>query len=48
MKNKSLAIIIILLLFSNLTYAQSSKDEAAVLQISKAKWQWMADKMWPN
>lgn len=44
MKNKSLATIIILLLFSNLTYAQSSKDEAAVLQISKDKWQWMADK----
>lgn len=44
MKNKSLSTIIILLLFSNIIYAQSLKDEATILQISKDKWQWMADK----
>lgn len=32
------------ILFSFVTYAQSSKEEATVLQISKDKWQWMADK----
>lgn len=34
-----------LLIFSALSiFAQSSTEEAAVLQLSKDKWQWMADK----
>ena len=43
MKIKHL-IIVFFLLGTSLSYAQSSKDEATVLQISKDKWQWMADK----
>lgn len=38
---KTLALI----LFCSISaFAQSSKDEQAVLQLSKDKWQWMADK----
>lgn len=37
--------ILALILFCTIsTFAQSSKDEATVLQLSKEKWQWMADK----
>ncbi|MDI9864266.1 nuclear transport factor 2 family protein [Flectobacillus sp. DC10W] len=37
-------IIAFFLLGINSSFAQSSKDESTVLQISKDKWQWMADK----
>ncbi|HAK79632.1 MAG TPA: DUF4440 domain-containing protein [Runella sp.] len=43
MKIKNL-IIAFFLLGTTISFAQSSKDEAAVLQLSKDKWQWMADK----
>lgn len=37
-------IIAFFIFGTSLSYAQSSKDEATVLQLSKDKWQWMADK----
>ncbi|MFN8346949.1 MAG: nuclear transport factor 2 family protein [Spirosomataceae bacterium] len=37
-------IIVFFLLETTFSFAQSSKDEATVLQLSKDKWQWMADK----
>ncbi|OYU66811.1 MAG: DUF4440 domain-containing protein [Cytophagaceae bacterium BCCC1] len=43
MKIKQL-IIIFFLIGTSFSFAQSSKDEAIVLQISKDKWLWMADK----
>jgi hypothetical protein len=43
MKIKQL-IIVFFLLGTSFSFAQSSKDEAIVLQISKDKWLWMADK----
>jgi hypothetical protein len=37
--------VLIAFLFCSITvFSQTSKDEASVLQISKDKWQWMADK----
>lgn len=44
MKTKSVISVFILLIISNLAFAQFSKTEAEVVQLSKAKWQWMADK----
>lgn len=41
---KVISIVTILLLIGQFSFAQSSKDEATVLQISKDKWQWMANK----
>ncbi|HLO43302.1 MAG TPA: nuclear transport factor 2 family protein [Leadbetterella sp.] len=41
---KTISILTILLLLGQFSFAQSSKDEQTVLQISKDKWQWMADK----
>lgn len=36
---------LVLILFCSISaFAQSSKDEQEVLQLSKDKWQWMADK----
>ncbi|CAN1509021.1 Domain of unknown function DUF4440 [Spirosomataceae bacterium] len=43
MKIKQL-IIVFFLIGTSFSFAQSSKDEAIVLQISKDKWLWMADK----
>lgn len=43
MKIKHL-ITVFFLLSTSFSFAQSSKDEATVLQISKDKWLWMADK----
>ena len=37
-------IIAFFLLETTISFAQSSKDEQTVLQLSKDKWQWMADK----
>lgn len=44
MNNKTVLTIIILLVSSNFSFAQFSKTEAEVVQLSKDKWQWMADK----
>lgn len=43
MKNR---IIVFALIFISATwsFAQSSKDEETIMQLSKDKWQWMADK----
>lgn len=41
---KSLIGIIVLLLASQFSYAQSSAPEIALREISASKWQWMADK----
>lgn len=43
MKNR---IIVFALIFLSATwsFAQSSKDEETIMQLSKDKWQWMADK----
>ena len=43
MKIKQL-IIVFFLIGTSFSFAQSSKDEAIVLQISKDKWLWMSDK----
>lgn len=43
MKIKHL-IVVFFLIGTSLTYAQSSKTEQEILQISRDKWQWMADK----
>jgi hypothetical protein len=43
MKIKHL-IIAFFLLGTTFSFAQSTKDEQEVMQISKDKWQWMADK----
>ncbi|PWK20051.1 uncharacterized protein DUF4440 [Arcicella aurantiaca] len=43
MKIKHL-IIVFFLLGTSFSFAQSTKDEETVLQLSKDKWQWMADK----
>jgi Domain of unknown function (DUF4440) len=40
----TLKFLALLLLFSISTFAQSTKEEEQILQISKDKWQWMADK----
>ncbi len=37
-------IIVFFLLGTTFSFAQSSKDEQTVMQLSKDKWQWMADK----
>lgn len=37
-------VIVLALLGTTASYAQSSKDEATVLQLSKDKWKWMAEK----
>jgi hypothetical protein len=41
---KLISILTIFLLIGQLALAQSSKEEQKILQISKEKWQWMADK----
>ncbi|MES2519890.1 MAG: nuclear transport factor 2 family protein [Bacteroidota bacterium] len=41
---KLLSIIGLMLILTQISFAQSSKDEQTVLQLSKDKWQWMADK----
>jgi Domain of unknown function (DUF4440) len=43
MKNK-IIVSAIFFLWTALSFAQSSKDEQKILQLSKDKWQWMADK----
>lgn len=42
--NKKFIILVLSVFITALTYAQSSKVETQVLQLSKDKWQWMADK----
>lgn len=37
-------ILVLLCLNTTLSFAQSSKEEESILQLSKDKWQWMADK----
>jgi hypothetical protein len=41
---KIISIVTILLVIGQISFGQSSKDEQTVLQLSKDKWQWMADK----
>jgi hypothetical protein len=41
---KILSILSMLLLIGQISFAQSSKEEQTILQLSKDKWQWMADK----
>jgi len=40
----STALLISLFFTVSLSFAQTSKEEQAVMQLSKEKWQWMADK----
>ena len=44
MKNTTVFAIIILMINGTLSFAQFSKTEAEIVQLSKDKWQWMADK----
>ena len=39
-----ISLLSISLLFVHFSFAQSTKEEQEILQISKDKWQWMADK----
>ena len=41
---KIISIISIILIMGQFSFAQSSKEEQKILQLSKDKWQWMADK----
>ncbi|MDI5949791.1 nuclear transport factor 2 family protein [Flavobacterium yafengii] len=41
---KSILGVLILILFANNSFAQNSTVEQEVIQLSKQKWQWMADK----
>jgi Domain of unknown function (DUF4440) len=41
---KSISILTIFLLIGQIAFAQTSKEEQKILQLSKDKWQWMADK----
>jgi hypothetical protein len=41
---KAIMGLIVCLLITNLSIAQSSKEEQQIIQLSKDKWQWMADK----
>lgn len=43
MKNR-IIILALIFLSTSWSFAQSSKEEQTVLQLSKDKWQWMADK----
>jgi hypothetical protein len=41
---KAIMGLIVCLLITTLSIAQSSKEEKQIIQLSKDKWQWMADK----
>ncbi len=41
---KLISILSIFLILGQISFAQSTKDEQTILQLSKDKWQWMADK----
>jgi Domain of unknown function (DUF4440) len=41
---RSIFVTSILLVIGQVSFAQSSADEQKILQLSKDKWQWMADK----
>jgi hypothetical protein len=41
---KSILGLLILLLFANKSFAQNTAAEQEVIQLSKQKWEWMADK----
>ena len=41
---KSILGLLILILFANKSFAQNTTAEQEVIQLSKDKWQWMADK----
>ncbi len=43
-RNKMKKLILFFLMIGQFCFAQSSKDEQIIMQISKDKWQWMADK----
>ncbi|HEY1054375.1 MAG TPA: nuclear transport factor 2 family protein, partial [Emticicia sp.] len=43
MKNKIIGLALFFLSIS-LSFAQSTKEEQEIMQLSKDKWQWMADK----
>ncbi len=45
MKASLIGLFILVMGFqTSLSFAQSSKDEQTIMQLSKDKWQWMADK----
>jgi Domain of unknown function (DUF4440) len=41
---KITSMVSIILMIGQFAYAQSSKEEQKIIQLSKDKWQWMADK----
>ena len=41
---KSILGLLILILFANKSFAQNTATEQEVIQLSKQKWEWMADK----
>nr|WP_315186932.1 nuclear transport factor 2 family protein [uncultured Flavobacterium sp.] len=41
---KSILGLLILILFANKSFAQNAATEQEVIQLSKQKWEWMADK----
>ena len=44
MKKIVVVVFIMFFGFAKMSFAQSTKDEQTIMQISKDKWQWMADK----
>jgi Tfp pilus assembly protein PilV len=41
---KLISVLSIILIMGQISFAQASKEEQKIIQLSKDKWQWMADK----
>lgn len=41
---KTLFSLFLLLLFTQITFAQNTPEQQEIIELSKTKWQWMADK----
>jgi Tfp pilus assembly protein PilV len=41
---KLISVLSIILMMGQISFTQSSKEEQKIIQLSKDKWQWMADK----
>lgn len=41
---KTLFSLFLLLLFTQMTFAQNTPEQQEIIELSKTKWQWMADK----
>lgn len=41
---KTLSSLFLLILFTQITFAQNTPEQQEIIELSKTKWQWMADK----